>query len=289
MLADDVTGVLHVEHDVPLVRVVPVDQIAPNPRQPRTVFDDEALAELAASIKSVGVLQPVVVRECGQGWELVMGERRLRAARLAGLHEVPAVVRDVPDEDLLRDALVENLQRAALNPVEEALAFQQLMADMGCTQEQLGAVVGRSRASVGHSLALLRLPESVQRRVAAGVLTAGHAKALAGVRDPWACERLAGRIVAEGMTVRTVEELVALGDLPGSEGDEPPRRHRSRRPASGLPVVENGLGNWLDTKVQVQAGAKRGRIMIDFADLEDLDRILSVLTGPAPDGLFTER
>ena len=275
--------VLHVEQDhagahAPDldVRWIDLDLITANPRQPREVFDEDDLADLAASISEVGVLQPVVVRPAGSGFELIMGERRYRASRLAGLARVPALVREVLDADLLKVALLENLQRANLNPMEEGAAYQALLKDFGCTQEELARSLGVSRARISHYLGMLRLPASVQARVAAGVLTAGHARALQSIRDPEVAERLATRIVAEGLSVRTVEELVALGDLPGWEDDVPRPRRTPAKPEQ-LREVAHDLADLLDTRVSVMRGQRRGRISIDFADDEDLQRILGIL------------
>jgi len=259
---------------------VPVDLVDANPAQPRRVFDEAGMDELRASIAEVGVLQPVVLRPAGDRYQLVMGERRLRAARLAGLTEIPAVVRDTADEVMLRDALLENVQRAQLNPLEEAAGYQQLLEDFSATHEELAAAVGKSRSHVTHTLSLLRLPASVQRRVAAGVLSAGHAKALVGVPEPSACQALAERIVAEGLSVRATEELIAVGNLPGWE-DEHLRARRARRPrpapAADLTAAASELGDRLDTTVRIEAGKTKGRIVIEFAGRDDLDRVLAAL------------
>lgn len=266
---------------VPGVRVaeIPLADIAPNPRQPREVFDEEYLDELAASIREVGVLQPVVVRPAPEGaerpWELIMGERRLRASGIAGLEAIPAVIKVTEDRDLLRDALLENLHRANLNPLEEASAYQQLLEDFGITQEELATRIARSRPQISNTLRLLKLPPLVQRRVAAGVLSAGHARALLGLEDGAAMERLAQRIVAEGLSVRATEELVALGEAPV----EPQMRRRSAPSAhqGELNSLATRLADRFDTRVKVTMGAKRGRITVDFASLEDLERILESL------------
>jgi ParB family transcriptional regulator, chromosome partitioning protein len=264
-------------------REVPVAAIRPNPRQPRTVFDEEALDELVASIREVGLLQPLVVRPAGptpvDGYELVAGERRLRSVQRLGWDIVPVVVRVTDDNDLLRDALLENLHRAALNPLEEAAAYQQLLVDLGCSQEELASRIGRSRPQISNTIRLLRLPPAVQRRVAAGVLSQGHARALLGLADPAAMERLAARIVAEGLSVRTVEELVALGEVPG---DEVPKRRAPRTVGSapGLTEVAEALGDRLDTRVQVTMGRSKGRVTIEFAGRADLERILELLQPP---------
>lgn len=252
---------------------VPVADISTNPRQPREVFDEEGLAELAHSLATVGFLQPVVVRRTGDRFELVAGERRWRAAQRAELSTIPALVRETADEELLRDALLENLHRVQLNPLEEAAAYQQLLEDFGCTQEELAHRLGRSRPAVSNALRLLRLPAPVQRRVAAGVLSAGHARALAGLADPDQAEVYATRVVAEGWSVRALEEAIALGDAPTAQ-----KRRRSRG-HSPFQSVADELAERLDTRVTV-SGSKRGRLSIDFASGEDLQRILDTLKQP---------
>lgn len=256
---------------------IAVGDIVANPRQPRTVFDPEAIAELAHSLTEVGFLQPVVVRRAERGFELVAGERRWRAAQVAGLATVPALVRDTADDELLRDALLENLHRVQLNPLEEAAAYQQLLTDFGCTQEDLAARIGKSRPAVSNSLRLLRLPPTVQRRVAAGVLTAGHARALVAIDDPDRIEALATRVVVEGMSVRALEEAIALGE----SGEDPGRRRRRPNSPSPHTAVAEDLSDRLDTRVKVTGGAKRGRIVVEFASPDDLQRILSALRDPA--------
>ena len=258
---------------------VPLDAVSPNPRQPRQVFDEESMAELVHSIREIGLLQPVVVRSVGAGrFELVMGERRWRAAQQAGLTAVPAIVRDTADDALLRDALLENLHRSQLNPLEEAAAYQQLLDDFGCTHEVLAARIGRSRPQISNTLRLLKLPPMVQRRVAAGVLSAGHARALLGLPDGAAQERLAQRIVAEGMSVRAVEEVVALG---GDDLERPPRAPRARRPvAPRLADLAAVLSDRLDTRVRVDLGRRKGKVTIEFASIDDLERIVGSI---APD------
>lgn len=262
---------------------LPVTSIRPNPRQPRTVFDEEALAELVHSVKEIGVLQPIVVRrvedEGGQPrYELIMGERRWRATQEAGLDRVPAIIRDTSDDDLLRDALLENLHRSQLNPLEEAAAYQQLLDDFGCTHEDLATRIGRSRPQISNTIRLLRLPPLVQRRVAAGVLSAGHARALLGLDDLASMERLAQRIVAEGLSVRAVEEIVALGDGPVAKPAK--KRPRAGGHKSELDDLASRLGDRLDTRVSVALGRSRGRLSIDFASVEDLNRIIGLM---APD------
>ncbi len=260
-----------------LLQDIPISAVMPNPRQPRRVFSDEAHAELVASIRAVGLLQPIVVRPADGGrYELVMGERRWRAAETAGLTAVPAVVRHTADDAMLRDALIENLHREQLNPLEEAAAYDQLLSDFGCTHEELAERVGRSRSQVSNMLRLLRLPAHVQRRVAAGVLSAGHARALLGVEDLEQQDRLAQRIVAEGLSVRAVEELVALG------GAAPvSTRSRLRAPlAPGLAELATRLSDRFETRVRVDVGRRKGRIVVEFASIDDLERIVAVMNPP---------
>jgi ParB family chromosome partitioning protein len=267
-----------------------VAAIRPNPRQPRQVFDQDALDELAGSITEVGLLQPVVVRRLetpaddGAAYELIMGERRWRATQQAGLATIPAIIRDTADEDLLRDALLENLHRAQLNPLEEAAAYQQMLDDFGCTQEELAARVARSLPQISNTLRLLKLPALVQRRVAAGVLSAGHARALLGLADGAAMERLAQRIVAEGLSVRTVEELVALG---GDEATQPVKKATARAGGrtEATDALQDRLSDRFETRVRVSLGKTKGRVTIEFASVGDLNRILETLA-PGDPGLF---
>lgn len=263
------------------LREIPVDRIEPNPRQPRTTIDDATLSELTASIREVGLLQPIVVRAVDPlRFELVMGERRWRAARQAGLAQVPAIVRETADTAMLRDALLENLHREQLNPLDEAAAYSQLLDDFAVTHEQLAARVGRSRAHVTNTMRLLGLPPTVQRRVAAGVLSAGHARALLALGDPETQERIATRIVAEGLSVRAVEEIAAVG-----EAGAPVRRaHRSRRDPTQFAVLADALAERLETRVRVEVGRRKGRIVVEFGDAEDLQRVIAAI---AP-GLATE-
>jgi ParB family chromosome partitioning protein len=255
------------------LRELPLDDIAPNHRQPRTEFDDEALDALAASIKAVGVLQPVVVRQKPDGaYELIVGERRWRAARRAGLERIPAVVREAGEEDMLRDALIENLHREDLNPLEEAAAYRQLLEDLGMTHEQLAERVGRSRAAITNALRLLGLSATVQTRIAAGAITAAHGRAIAGLADPESQERVAQRIVAQNLSVRQTEELVRQLVSSGTGITVRAARSRVERPAAIL-EVEKRLSDMLDTRVNVEVGRRRGRITIEFGGLEDLDRI----------------
>jgi ParB family transcriptional regulator, chromosome partitioning protein len=256
---------------------IPVGAITPNPRQPRQVFDEESLEELAASIRVVGLLQPVVVRKVMPGhYELVMGERRWRACELAGLPQIPAIVRETSDDDLLRDALIENLHREQLNPLEEAAAYQQLLDDFSATHEELARKIGRSRPHISNTIRLLSLPASVQKRVAAGVLSAGHARALLGVDDLQAQEYLAHRIVAEGLSVRAVEEIVALG----AQAAKAPRQHDARpKPvAPGLRDLADRLSDVFETRVKVEMGQRKGKIVVEFATLDDLERIVNAMT-----------
>lgn len=255
---------------------VPIDAITPNPRQPRMVFDEEALDELVESIHEVGLLQPIVVRPLGaERYELVMGERRWRASQRAGLAAIPAIVRETEEHDLLRDALLENLHRAQLNPLEEAAAYQQMLEDFGCTQDELAQRIKRSRPQISNTIRLLRLPPTVQRRVAAGVLSAGHARALLAVPEPTGQERLAQRIVAEGLSVRAVEELVTLGE---TGTDDAPASHRLPKvvPEHARELADR-LSDQLETRVRVEVGRRKGRITIEFASREDLDRIANLL------------
>ena len=262
-------------------REIAVDAIVPNPRQPRTVFDDEALAELEHSVREFGLLQPVVVRERPDAdgatpvHELVMGERRWRAAQRAGLTHIPAIVRRTADDDLLRDALLENIHRVQLNPLEEAAAYQQLLTEFDVTHEQLADRIGRSRPAITNTIRLLRLPVAVQRRVAAGVLSAGHARALLGLDDAGAQEELAARIVAEGMSVRAAEEAVTVA----REENPSPRRAPRRRPlhAPGLQDLAERLSDTFDTRVKVELGQRKGRIVVEFGSVEDLERIARIM------------
>lgn len=251
-----------------------IDRIVPNPRQPREQFDEDALAELVTSIREVGVLQPVVVREASPGqYQLVMGERRWRACREAGVTTIPAIIRETSDDALLRDALLENLHRQQLNPLEEAAAYQQLLAEFGATHDELADRIGRSRSQVSNTIRLLGLPPSVQRRVAAGVLSAGHARALLSLADADAQERLAARVVAEGLSVRATEELVAT-----TEHVPTPRARASRAPKiPALARLEESLSDLLETKVTVELGRRRGKLTVAFATLDDLQRVLGVL------------
>jgi len=293
---DNVSRETSVEHELLPVpgasfAEIAIDQIVPNTKQPREIFDEDDLKELSASIKEVGVLQPVVVRSIpvkGRSeklkeflaekpdarYELIMGERRLRASELAGETTIPAIIRETEDGDLLRDALLENLHRAQLNPLEEASAYQQLMADFGATQEELAKRIARSRPQIANTLRLLKLPPSVQKKVAAQVITAGHARALLSLSTAEEMERLAERIVAEGLSVRTTEEIVRLGKAKAT----PRPRARQQRPLSALgESVVSALSDAYDTRVTITEGRKKGRIVIEFAGSEDLQRIADLI------------
>jgi ParB family chromosome partitioning protein len=259
---------------------IPVGEIRPNPRQPRSVFDEDDMAELVHSIREIGVLQPIVVRPVpadGDGearFELIMGERRWRATQEAGLEAIPAIVKETDDDDLLRDALLENLHRSQLNALEEAAAYQQLLEDFGCTHDELAGRIGRSRPQISNTLRLLKLPPLVARRVAAGVLSAGHARALLALDDAAAMERLAQRIVAEGLSVRSVEEIVALG---GDQERTKPRRPRAGSRHPQLDDLAARLSDRFDTRVNIALGQRKGKLTVEFASVEDLNRIVDLL------------
>lgn len=260
---------------VPGIHLIQVDPqaIVPNPRQPRTHFNPEDLAELVHSVREFGVLQPVVVRKNSDGeYELIMGERRTRAAREAGLEAIPAIVRDTADEDLLRDALLENLHRSELNPLEEASAYQQLLDDFGITQEELATRIGRSRPQISNTIRLLKLPVAVQQRVAAGVLTAGHARAILSVDSPEAMQRLADKVVNEDLSVRATEEAAKSQPSAGKTPKPTPGARRAY-----LDEVAGKLGDRLNTRVRISLGARKGQVTIDFASIQDLNRILEEL------------
>jgi ParB family chromosome partitioning protein len=275
---------------------VPISAVSPNPRQPRGAFDPDDLQELAASIADVGLLQPIVVRPLGdERYELVAGERRLRASKLAGLTRIPAIVRDTKEGDRLKEALIENIHRVDLNPLEEAAAYRQLLDDFGITQDELSQRIGKSRPTISNSLRLLSLPPAVQRRVAAGVLSAGHAKAVLALESRDAQERLAERVVAEGLSVRATEEAARLALL--EDDDAPPARARAGRAprrlnAPGLQELEDTLSDALQARVRISMGAHRGRVQIDFASVDDLERLVGALTrglgGAEPDPALGE-
>ncbi len=254
---------------------LPIKEITPNARQPRHVFEEEAMEELVHSIREVGLLQPIVVRKTGAGaYELIMGERRWRASQEAGLEFIPAIVRQTEDDDMLRDALLENLHRSQLNPLEEAAAYGQLLEDFGCTHEELAQRIGRSRPQISNTLRLMKLPPAVQRRVAAGVLSAGHARALLGVEDSEAQDRLAQKVISEGISVRGLEELVALGEH-GKKSDPKPARRKLNAP--GLTELAGRLSDRFETRVKVDLGKSKGKITVEFASLDDLQRIVDVM------------
>ena len=255
---------------------VPISSISPNPRQPRTVFDEDALNELIASIKEIGILQPPVVRKVSEGrYELIMGERRLRAAKAAGLTTIPVIIRQTPDNELLREALIENIHRSQLNPLEEAAAYAGLLTDFGCTHDELATKLGRSRPLISNMLRLLNLPPTVQRKVAAGVISAGHARALLGLSDEKEIEKLANRIVAEGLSVRATEEIVAIAG-PAKKS----AKAKTKVGISGTALASAELlSDYLDTRVTIEQGKGKGKITIEFAGSEDLQRIVDLIEG----------
>jgi ParB family chromosome partitioning protein len=255
---------------------VSIDLISPNPRQPRTVFDESALNELISSIKEIGILQPPVVRRTSGGkYEIIMGERRFRAAKAAGLKTIPVIIRQTPDNELLREALIENIHRSQLNPLEEGAAYAQLLTDFNCTHEELATKLGRSRPLISNTMRLLNLPATVQRKVAAGVISAGHARALLGLTDEADIEKLANRIVAEGLSVRATEEAVAV-HAPGSKSAK--KKGKEGTSGEALAAAEL-LSDYLDTRVVVQGGKGKGKIVIEFAGREDLQRIVDLIEG----------
>ena len=275
-------GPAMVEDDIGAVyREIAPSDIEPNPRQPRQVFDEEALAELVHSIREFGLMQPIVVRELvddagGRRYQLVMGERRWRASQEAGLATIPAIVRETADDHLLRDALLENIHRAQLNPLEEAAAYQQLLEEFEVTHEELAGRIGRSRPVISNMIRLLRLPVPLQRRVAAGVLSAGHARALLALEaGPEAQEELAARIVAEGLSVRATEETVTLANRADSKPAGPQRRKPIQMP--GLQDVAERLSGTYDTRVTVSLGKRKGKIVVEFGSVEDLQRIVGLM------------
>lgn len=265
--------------DVANLNRVPLNSIVPNPRQPRTVFDDEKMAELITSIREVGVLQPPVVRVVGDGrYELIMGERRWRAAKAAGLSEIPVIIRQTPDNELLREALLENIHRSELNALEEGAAYEQLLNDFNYTHDELAQKIGRSRPHITNTLRLLQLPPSVQRRVAAGVLSAGHARALLALGDSAAMERLANRIVTEGLSVRAVEEIISVGVKGGKKKAS---GGKARGISPELAELAEELGDFLNTRVTIEkvTGKSNGKIIIEYASAEDLRRIIEEIEG----------
>ena len=254
---------------------VAISAISPNPRQPRTHFDPVALEELIASIKEIGILQPPVVRQTTPGkYELIMGERRFRAAKAAGLTSIPVIIRQTPDNELLREALIENIHRSQLNALEEAAAYSQLLTDFNCTHDELAQKLGRSRPLISNTIRLMNLPTSVQQKLASGVLSAGHARALLGLSDTSAIEKLATRIVSEGLSVRATEEIISAG-APKGQSAKKPKGTKSASPE--LQEIAERIGDALDTRVTIQGSAKKGTIVIEFAGAEDLKRITKAL------------
>ena len=255
---------------------VSVDSISPNPKQPRTVFNEEAMAELVASIKEIGILQPPVVRQTSPGrYELIMGERRFRAAKLAGLRSIPVIIRQTPDNELLREAIIENIHRSQLNPLEEAAAYTQLLQDFNCTHDELAQKLGRSRPLISNTMRLLNLPASVQSRVASGIISAGHARALLGLENEAEIDRLAKRIVAEGLSVRAVEEIIAA--------TSPKAASKTKKKSGGtspeVNEIAERLGDLLDTRVKIKGGKTKGEISIEFSGYADLARIVKKIEG----------
>ena len=255
---------------------VSIDSISPNPKQPRTVFNEEAMAELVASIKEIGILQPPVVRQTSAGrYELIMGERRFRAAKLAGLRSIPVIIRQTPDNELLREALIENIHRSQLNPLEEAAAYTQLLQDFNCTHDELAQKLGRSRPLISNTMRLLNLPASVQSRVASGIISAGHARALLGLSNEAEIDRLAKRIVAEGLSVRAVEEIIAAtSPKPASKA-----KKKSGGTSPEVNEIAERLGDHLDTRVKIKGGKTKGEISIEFSGYADLARIIKKIEG----------
>jgi ParB family transcriptional regulator, chromosome partitioning protein len=255
---------------------IPLSHISPNPKQPRQIFDETAMAELVASIKSVGILQPPVVRKVAENkYELIMGERRYRAAQIAGFTSIPVIIRQTPDNELLREALIENIHRSNLNPLEEGAAYAQLLSDFGYTHDELATKLGRSRPLISNTIRLLNLPDSVQRKVASGVLSAGHARALLGLTNGTEIEKLASRIVAEGLSVRATEEIIATLKPTTTT---PKKSAVKGTSGAGLAAAEL-LSNYLDTRVTVQSGKGKGKIVIEFSGSEDLQRIVDLIEG----------
>jgi ParB family chromosome partitioning protein len=253
---------------------VPIQSVKPNRRQPRSIFDDEALQELAASIREIGILQPPVVRRVGENeYELIMGERRLRAAKLAGLSTIPVIIRETSDNELLREALIENIHRSNLNSLEEAAAYNQMLSDFGFTHDELAKKIGKSRPVISNTLRLLNLPPSVQKKLTSGTLSMGHARALLGLSDVSEIEKIANRIVSEGLSVRATEELIAVGSGKKSSG-----KKGSTSSLGKYQELEEQIGDALDTRVRIKGGANGGRIQIEFADSQDLLRIAKKLS-----------
>jgi len=249
---------------------IDINLISPNPKQPRTVFDEAALKELMVSIKEIGILQPPVVREVSGGrYELIMGERRYRAAKAVGLKTIPVIIRQTPDNELLREALIENIHRSQLNPLEEGAAYAQLLSDFNCTHEELATKLGRSRPHLSNTMRLLTLPQAVQKRVALGIISAGHARALLGLTDAAEIEKLANRIVAENLSVRSVEEIIAT-----SGSGKKSSKRKTRKGSPELTEIAEELGDYLDTRVKIEGAASKGKIVIEYSGGEDLQRII---------------
>ena len=256
---------------------IEINLIDPNPRQPRTVFDEEALQELVASIKEIGILQPPVVRSVGNRYQLIMGERRFRAAKLAGLRRIPVIIRQTPNNELLREALIENIHRSQLNALEEGAAYSQLLNDFNCTQDELAKKLGRSRTVITNMMRLLNLPTSVQQKVAAGTISAGHARALLGLSDPSAIEKLANRIVSEGLSVRSVEEIIAISK-PNSSTNKSSKTNKNKMSSPELKEIGDQLGDVLDTRVRIESSGGKGEIIIEYSGAEDLKRLVKLIS-----------
>ena len=265
---NDVTEVVGAQDEID------ISLIDPNPRQPRTVFDEEALQELVASIKEIGILQPPVVRKNGARYELIMGERRFRASKLAGLKRIPVIIRQTPNNELLREALIENIHRSQLNALEEGAAYSQLLNDFNCTQDELAKKLGRSRTVITNMMRLLNLPTSVQQKVAAGTISAGHARALLGLTDAAAIEKLANRIVAEGLSVRTVEEIIAIA----KPGGKSKKSGSAKKSSPELKELGETLGDVLDTRVRIESAGGKGEIIVEYSGAEDLQRLVKLIT-----------
>ena len=251
-----------------------INLIDPNPRQPRTVFDSEALQELVASIKEIGILQPPVVRKAGNRYELIMGERRLRAAKLAGLTQIPVIIRQTPNNELLREALIENIHRSQLNALEEGAAYSQLLNDFNCTQDELAKKLGRSRTVITNTMRLLNLPTAVQQKVAAGTISAGHARALLGLSDATAIEKLANRIISEGLSVRTVEEIITISKPAGKSKS----KSSAKKSSPELKELGDQLGDVLDTRVRIESTGGKGEIIVEYSGAEDLQRLFKLIS-----------
>ena len=253
---------------------IDINLIDPNPRQPRTVFDQDALQELVASIREIGILQPPVVRKSGARYQLIMGERRLRAAKIAGLQRIPVIIRQTPNNELLREALIENIHRSQLNALEEGAAYSQLLTDFNCTQEELAQKLGRSRTVITNTMRLLNLPTSVQQKVAAGTISAGHARALLGLSDPIAIEKLANRIISEGLSVRTIEEIIALSKPSTSKK----KSASNKKSSPELKELGDQLGDVLDTRVRIESSGGKGEIIVEYSGAQDLQRLFKLIS-----------